>query len=229
MPVLRDCLCKTFGCRFVPVNELNNIHSESGEGSKELYIPSEETAWFPSPKWATFSRLERPSRSTSSMFQWNKRRLAVAHVEERPAWKDKPMDTHGWSFVTFDHLFRGAIILIQSRSNPYAFEEIKQAWSNRSKELFSSLLRCQHKTLQEGVFAALQHAICTGHWLLADVSSVARLKSRWSLHWPHFSWQAQAMVVPSTGFSVVQPKIRNGSIFRFFSISCLLPKLCNVG
>ena len=93
-PVLRDCLCKTFGCRFVPVNELNNIHSESGEGSKELYIPSEETAWFPSPKWATFSRLERPSRSTSSMFQWNKRRLAVAHVEERPAWKDKNQWIH---------------------------------------------------------------------------------------------------------------------------------------
>ena len=109
---------------------------------------------------------------------FNKRRLAVAHVEERPAWKDKPMDTHGWSFVTFDHLFRGAIIFIQFRSNPYAFEEIKQAWSKRSKELFPSLLRCQHKTLQEGVFAALQHAICTGHSLLADVSSVARLKSR---------------------------------------------------
>lgn len=45
MPVLRDCLCKTFGCRFVPVNELNNIHSESDEGSKELYIPFERALY----------------------------------------------------------------------------------------------------------------------------------------------------------------------------------------
>ena len=131
--------------------------------SKELYIPSEETAWFPSEQhscdWNDHPDPHLPC--------FNKRRLAVAHVEERPAWKDKPMDTHGWSFVTFDHLFRGAIILIQSRSNPYAFEESNKLGATDRKSYFHhfSDVNTKHYTTRRSVCSL---AACHLHWPLAS-------------------------------------------------------------